>query len=104
MGENTENPLNITLEFGGGAEILFNKVKRKEVELRGRKTWTIGELLEWMKVNMPTDRPELFFTEDSVRPGILVLVNETDWDLLDKQDYVIQPKDTILFISTLHGG
>uniref|UniRef100_A0A6B2EIK4 Ubiquitin-related modifier 1 homolog n=1 Tax=Phlebotomus kandelakii TaxID=1109342 RepID=A0A6B2EIK4_9DIPT len=101
MGENT---LKITLEFGGGAEILFNKVKRKEVELDGKKSWKIGDLLEWMKENMPTDRPELFFTDDSVRPGILVLVNDTDWDLLDKQDYVIESKDTILFISTLHGG
>ncbi|XP_055691104.1 ubiquitin-related modifier 1 homolog [Lutzomyia longipalpis] len=99
-----ENPLNIVLEFGGGAEILFNKIKRREVQLEGGKKWRIGDLLEWMKINMPTDRPELFFTEDSVRPGILVLVNETDWDLLDTRNYVIEPKDTILFISTLHGG
>uniref|UniRef100_A0A1L8DSD2 Ubiquitin-related modifier 1 homolog n=1 Tax=Nyssomyia neivai TaxID=330878 RepID=A0A1L8DSD2_9DIPT len=99
-----ENPLNITLEFGGGAEILFNKIKRRDIQLDGNRKWRIGDLLEWMKTNLPTDRPELFYTGDSVRPGILVLVNDTDWDLLDKQDYVIEPKDTILFISTLHGG
>ena len=38
------------------------------------------------------------------RPGILVLINETDWELEGKQDYVLQDKDTISFISTLHGG
>ncbi|GAB0099164.1 Ubiquitin-related modifier 1 homolog [Sergentomyia squamirostris] len=100
----SEDSLKITLEFGGGAEILFNKVKRKEIQLEGGKTWKIGDLLDWMKVNMPTDRPELFYTDDSVRPGILVLINDTDWDLLDKQEYLIQSRDTILFISTLHGG
>lgn len=59
------------------------------------------------------------------RPGILVLVNETDWELLvssarplekcvyrfmnyyllqGELDYEIQQNDNILFISTLHGG
>ena len=41
---------------------------------------------------------------ESVRPGILVLVNDTDWELLGELDYEIHPKDTISFISTLHGG
>lgn len=38
------------------------------------------------------------------RPGILCLVNDADWELLGELDYEIQPKDNILFISTLHGG
>lgn len=38
------------------------------------------------------------------RPGILVLVNETDWELLGELDYEIQQNDNISFISTLHGG
>ncbi|XP_059620098.1 ubiquitin-related modifier 1 homolog [Phlebotomus argentipes] len=99
-----ENTMKIVLEFSGGAEILFDKVKQREIELDGAKTWKIKDLLKWMQVNFPTNRPELFYADDSVRPGILVLVNNTDWDLLDKEEYVIEPKDTILFISTLHGG
>lgn len=38
------------------------------------------------------------------RPGILVLVNDSDWELLGELDYEIQQNDNILFISTLHGG
>ncbi|KFM74731.1 Ubiquitin-related modifier 1-like protein, partial [Stegodyphus mimosarum] len=38
------------------------------------------------------------------RPGILVLVNDSDWELLGELDYEVQPEDTIHFISTLHGG
>lgn len=41
---------------------------------------------------------------ESVRPGILVLVNDTDWELLGELDYELQSKDCISFISTLHGG
>ncbi len=38
------------------------------------------------------------------RPGILVLINDTDWELEDGLEYVLRNKDTIVFISTLHGG
>jgi ubiquitin related modifier 1 len=57
-----------------------------------------------MKENLLTDREELFVQGDSVRPGILVLVNDTDFELLGELDYEIQDKDSISFISTLHGG
>jgi ubiquitin related modifier 1 len=62
-------------------------------------------LLPWIAEHlMKTDRPELLIENKTVRPGILVLVNDTDWELLGELDYVIQPNDTITFISTLHGG
>ena len=38
------------------------------------------------------------------RPGILVLVNDTDWEILGGTGYELQPNDNIVFISTLHGG
>lgn len=34
------------------------------------------------------------------RPGILVLINDTDWELEDELDYKIQPRDSIMFISS----
>lgn len=43
---------------------------------------TMRKLLEWIKDNMIKDRKDLFIQGDSVRPGILVLVNESDWELL----------------------
>jgi len=50
------------------------------------------------------ERPELFIQDESVRPGILVLINDADWELLGELDYEIQENDNITFISTLHGG
>lgn len=38
------------------------------------------------------------------RPGILVLINEADWELEGEDKYEIQEGDNILFVSTLHGG
>lgn len=39
-----------------------------------------------------------------VRPGILVLINDVDWELLDRDKTKLEDKDTVCFISTLHGG
>jgi len=38
------------------------------------------------------------------RPGILVLINDADWELEGEEAYEIQSGDNILFVSTLHGG
>lgn len=38
------------------------------------------------------------------RPGILVLVNDTDWELLDGLNCPLKNQDEVVFISTLHGG
>ena len=95
----------IQIEFGGGAELLFNKVKNHNIELPATdKTWTVRTLLVWIKENMLKERPELFVQGESVRPGILVLINDADWELMGELDYEIQDNDTVVFISTLHGG
>ena len=95
--------MKISLEFRGGAELLVNNVSQHSVDLEGSK-WTIASLLEWIKTNLIQERPELFLQGASVRPGILVLVNDADWELLGQLDYELQEDDNILFISTLHGG
>ncbi|XP_076286375.1 ubiquitin-related modifier 1 [Lasioglossum baleicum] len=99
--ENSET--RVIIEFGGGAELLFDKKKKYEANLPGDE-WTIQRLLFWIKDNLLKERPELFLQGDTVRPGILVLVNDTDWELLGEGDYKLCSGDTILFISTLHGG
>lgn len=40
----------------------------------------------------------------SSRPGILVLINDADWELEGEESYELQGGDNILFVSTLHGG
>ncbi|XP_054010204.1 ubiquitin-related modifier 1-like [Hylaeus anthracinus] len=93
----------VTIEFGGGAELLFDKKKTHDVNLPGNE-WTIQRLLFWIKDNLLKERLELFMQGNTVRPGILVLVNDTDWELLGEGNYKLCPNDKILFISTLHGG
>jgi ubiquitin related modifier 1 len=47
-----------------------------------------------------TDNSHLHYS----RPGILVLINDADWELEGEAFYALQPNDNILFVSTLHGG
>ncbi|KPJ14057.1 Ubiquitin-related modifier 1-like [Papilio machaon] len=105
--------LKLQLQFGGGAELLFDKIKKREIELPALNKyipdskdnkWTIRHLLVWIKDNLLRERPELFLQGDSVRPGILVLINDADWELFGELDYELQNNDVIMFISTLHGG
>lgn len=64
----------------------------------------VRQLLIWARDNVLTERPELFMKDDSVRPGILVLVNDVDWELSGHLDSELEEGDNIVFISTLHGG
>ncbi|XP_076454549.1 ubiquitin-related modifier 1-like [Babylonia areolata] len=96
--------LPITLEFSGGAELLFANVKKHDVQLPASQKWDVKSLLPWIRDNLLKERPELFMQGDTVRPGILVLVNDADWELMGELEYQIQPNDKIIFISTLHGG
>lgn len=49
-------------------------------------------------------RAFLLVEKETVRPGILVLINDTDWELLSQLSTELKDGDTITFISTLHGG
>ena len=91
--------MNVVLEFSGGAELLFGKTRQHQIQLPVEASsdfkWTIGKLLAWIKDNLLQERPELFLKDPSaaqldVRPGILVLVNDSDWELLGLTDYEIE--------------
>lgn len=98
-------PPNIVLEFSGGAELLFGHTKQHKVDLpHSPEPWTIKSLLVWIKENLLQERPELFLQGERVRPGILILINDADWELLGELDYQLENNDNIVFISTLHGG
>ena len=47
----------------------------------------------------------LFASQDGIiKPGIIVLYNDADWEIYEKEETKVEDKDTISFISTLHGG
>ncbi|XP_009475327.1 PREDICTED: ubiquitin-related modifier 1 [Nipponia nippon] len=95
----------LQLSIKGGAELLFDGVKKHQVTLPCQpEPWDIRNLLKWIKQNLLKERPELFMQGESVRPGILVLINDADWELMGELDYKLQDQDNVLFISTLHGG
>ncbi|GFE52629.1 ubiquitin-related modifier [Babesia ovis] len=58
------------------------------------------------QVEVQGDLPgQLTLSERSrVRPGVLVLVDDVDWELLGSGDCIIKGSKSISFISSLHGG
>ncbi|KAK1354878.1 Ubiquitin-related modifier 1-like [Heracleum sosnowskyi] len=101
--------MQLTLEFGGGLELLCNSVKIHSVDVdhkvgEEKVQLTMKDLLAWVRKNLIKERPEMFMKGDSVRPGVLVLVNDCDWELSGQLDTILEEKDVVVFISTLHGG
>ncbi|KAK3326292.1 ubiquitin-related modifier 1, partial [Apodospora peruviana] len=93
----------------GGLEMLFSNQRRHKISIPATdekgKPATIAFLIDHLCKTLMTDpRVELFVLDKHIRPGILVLINDADWELEGEETYEIQPKDNILFVSTLHGG
>ncbi|KAK6132380.1 hypothetical protein DH2020_033871 [Rehmannia glutinosa] len=95
-------------EHKGGLELLCNSVKIHQVNVdtqaEGMKQLTMKHLLSWVRTNLIKERPEMFMKGDTVRPGVLVLINDCDWELSGQLETVLEEKDVVVFISTLHGG
>lgn len=83
--------------------MMFDNQKTLNLTLED-KDMTMGELIDHLKRNHLKDKEEMFVSGNSVRPGIIVLVNDTDWELLETTSYKIENNDNVAFISTLHGG
>ncbi|THH18889.1 hypothetical protein EW146_g2163 [Bondarzewia mesenterica] len=112
--------INLKIEFGGGLELLFSNQRSHRVSIPARaptasplangseasktKPADIDFLVGWLKDNLLRERAELFVENGTVRPGILVLVNDADWELEGEGEYELKEGDEIVFISTLHGG
>jgi len=66
---------------------------------------TVGWLVHYLCNEIMQDaRKDMFVLDGHVRPGILVLINDADWELEGEASYALQANDNILFVSTLHGG
>ncbi|KAK3995076.1 ubiquitin-like modifier 1 [Cladorrhinum sp. PSN332] len=113
MGSTAAEPpetIPITVEFSGGLEMLFSNQAKHSISIpstdpASKSPINIGHLIRHLLDNLITDeRTDLFVLEGHVRPGILVLINDADWELEGEEEYEIQSGDTILFVSTLHGG
>lgn len=96
------------LTASGGTELLLapphEKVHRIQVPCNEGASPDVRALVAYIRDHMIQEREELFVEDGHVRPGILVLINDSDWELEGEMDYVLQPGDRVVFISTLHGG
>jgi len=101
--------LPVNVEFTGGLEMLFSNQRTHKLEIPSTdgdsKPVTVAFLIQYLCTKVMKDsRKEMFVLDDHVRPGILVLINDADWELEGEENYELQPDDNILFVSTLHGG
>ncbi|KAG7887915.1 hypothetical protein KL936_003933 [Ogataea polymorpha] len=67
---------------------------------------TVKDLMYHITETLLVDKKDfdVFVEDGTIRPGILVLINDTDWELEGEDEYVLQDGDVIAFTSTLHGG
>ncbi|KAM3073505.1 Ubiquitin-related modifier 1 [Clarireedia jacksonii] len=104
-----DSTMQITVELTGGLEMLFSGQRSLKLTIpsndSSEKPVTVGWLVKHLcEHHMQDSRREMFILDDHVRPGILVLINDADWELEGEAEYALQPNDNILFVSTLHGG
>ena len=92
----------------GGTELLLApphaKTHRITLPVAQSSPPTVRTLVEYIRTHLVNEREELCVEGGSVRPGILVLINDSDWELEGEMNYELQSGDRIVFISTLHGG
>lgn len=100
--------VNIKVEFLGGLDAIFGKqrVHKIAVTKETDKPINVGDLIEYIVKNMIEQENdiEVFIENDTIRPGILTLINDTDWELEGEKEYELEDGDIVSFTSTLHGG
>ncbi|CCD23022.1 ubiquitin-related modifier URM1 NDAI_0A08690 [Naumovozyma dairenensis CBS 421] len=96
----------VKVEFLGGLDVIFNKERVHKVEVPQEDPVTLKDLLDYIIDNMIANKNDVpvFIENDTVRPGIITLINDTDWELEGELEYELQDGDIISFTSTLHGG
>ncbi|KAJ7602947.1 ubiquitin-related modifier 1 [Mycena polygramma] len=116
MSEPPAASIPLKVEFSGGLELLFSNQRSHKLSVPALVPSIYGDvasdtkpaditfLIHHLRDNLLRERVELFMENGTVRPGILVLVNDTDWELEGEGEYALKEGDEIVFISTLHGG
>merc|ERR1711959_632146 len=101
----------VYLQFSGGLETLFDNIKSHKVDIPSTKTkndptdrTTVSKVIGYIQKKMLKKHPEMFLKGKELRPGILMLINDIDWELGGKEECIVENNDVVLFLSTLHGG
>lgn len=95
----------IKIEFSGGLEVLTGDKQNVEIDLGDLRSNSMKNLILYVKENIIQYRKDHFIeTGSKIKPGIIVLINNCDWEILGGEDYVLNNGDLVTFIMTLHGG
>lgn len=99
--------VSVKVEFLGGLDAISNGIRVHNCLVEGDEGQVIFlDLLSHItRTLIPNeDDISIFLQDGTVRSGILVLINDSDWELEGKEDYVLNSGDVCTFTSTLHGG
>ena len=96
----------VTLEFSGGCELLVNRQTKIVLASAIPAGSTLRQLVLYIRDHVLAERPDHFVNAagDGIRPGVLMMVNDCDCEVLGGHEYVLEDGDSVAFISTLHGG
>ncbi|KAH0790607.1 ubiquitin-related modifier [Histomonas meleagridis] len=93
----------VHIDFEGGLQTDFNAPNGIDLEVEeGTRIEQLPKILVDKYIEDPS---KIRFTDSNgnVLPGVLIMVNDID-AAIEGVDSVLSEKDTITFISTLHGG
>lgn len=99
--------IKVKVEFLGGLDVISKKVREHKLVLPLQEgEATMKDLVDYITKTLIADAKDVpvFIEDGTVRPGILVLINDTDWELEGMEEYVVESGDVFTFTSTLHGG
>lgn len=105
----------LKVDFVGGIETLFHGRRQLSIPLLSHDTIkTVAQLIILLRDKYfdTAQRLDLFLDPatmtsqeaSNVRAGILILINDVDWELEGGLEASLSAGDVITFISTLHGG
>ncbi|KAJ2891944.1 Ubiquitin- modifier 1 [Coemansia aciculifera] len=79
--------------------------KKQEIEHDFAHSMTMKDLIKYIgETHVLKGKEDAFTKAGTICPGILVIVNGSDWEVMDELDYQLENDDVVEFISTLHGG
>lgn len=99
--------INVKVEFLGGLDVISDHIKEHKLSIPlNEGDATMKDVINYICKDIIKDEKDIgvFIADDTIRPGILVLINDTDWELEDKEEYIVESGDVFTFTSTLHGG
>lgn len=94
------------VEFTSGAEMYFDTpaLKIPSEEIVARNIRCMRDVIAYLYQRYEKSRNTLFREDLSLAPGILCCIDEVDWEILGRENAAVGAENSILFLSTMHGG